>query len=126
MGSKKDKTSRDGPTRSGEFIGENLPRSEELRLIVDALNGKQLFYPGLREEFGDYDLMLREVPPILREIVGDWQSCERGDFKLSELFEKEPQMHREIALYWRTMPTTLVPAELGGGAADCTQPAART
>ena len=117
MSPRKARPSDDGPTHSGEFIGENLPRREELRLIVDALNGKQLYFPGKREEFGDYERMLRETPPLLRNIVESWQSCKEPVFRLEEFFEKHPETRTDVQRYWETLPTMLVGAELGGGAA---------
>lgn len=109
--------SDDGPTRSGEFIGENLPRREELQFVVDALNGKRLFYPGPREDFNDYDRMLREMPPILKRIVDAWLPCQKMSYGLSRFFEANPKIDSRVARYWKDNPTVLTGAGVGGGAA---------
>lgn len=105
------------PTRSGEFIGENLPLRETLQLVINALNGKELYYPGLREDFSDYDRMLREAPPILRRIVKAWQRYREKRFGLSRLFKANPSLRDDVSRYWRETRTALTGAEIGGGAA---------
>jgi hypothetical protein len=110
------------PIRAGEFIGENLPRIGELLLIVDALNGEKLFYPGPREEFADYDRMLRETPPQLRELVDAWLASGPN---LRKFKKSHPKMWEAVSEYWRITPTVLVSADsTGGGAAiaHCPEP----
>jgi hypothetical protein len=104
------------PTRSGEFIGENLPRREELQFVIDALNSKELFWPGPREDFNDYDQMLHQAPPLLRKIVRSWQRYQKKRFGLTRFFKANPQFAQDVARYWRDNPTTLGGADVGGGA----------
>ena len=103
------------PIHAGEFIGENLPRTEELLLIVDALNGKALFYPGGREEFADYDRMLRETPPELRGLVDAWLASGPN---LSTFCQSHSKIWADVGRYWQITPTLLISADsTGGGAA---------
>jgi hypothetical protein len=103
------------PIHAGEFIGENLPRIAELLLIVDALNGKQLFYAGPREQFADYDRMLRETPSELRELVDAWLASGPN---LDKFRQNHPKMWAGVSRYWQITPTQLVSADsTGGGAA---------
>lgn len=104
----------DEPIHVGEFIGENLPRIEELLLIVHALNGKELFYQGRREEFADYDRMLRETPLELRELVDAWLA---SGPHLAKFIQAHPKRWADAIRYWQGTPTVLVPVASGGGAA---------
>jgi len=82
--------------------------------VVDALNGKQLFFPGPRSEFGDYDLMLRQVPLRLRAIVKAW--LDSGP-SLEQFRRTHPDICRDVYQYWGEVPKALVPLDDSGGAA---------
>ena len=86
---------------------------EELQLVVDALNGKQLHYPGPRLEFGDYDLMLRVVPSRLRTIVKAW--LDSGP-SLEQSHRTHPDICTDMYQYWSEVPEALVPLFDSGGA----------
>lgn len=46
----------------------------ELQIVVDGLNGNQLFAIEMDpEDLEIYDLLLKDAPPILRELVEAWQ-----------------------------------------------------
>jgi len=47
---------------------------DELKFVVWALNGGPIFRELVGEEFGDYEQIERETPPILRELVQRWQA----------------------------------------------------
>jgi hypothetical protein len=102
------------PIHVGQFIGENLPPIEELLLVVHALNGKELYYPGPREEFADYDRMLRETPLELRELVDAWLSSGPN---LEKFRQDHPKRWADAIRYWKNTPTNLVPVGSGGGVA---------
>ena len=83
-------------------------------MILNVLNGKQLFYPGPREAFGDYDGLLRETPAELRKIVNAWLAC-GPDFE--RFRQQHSKIWEDVNRYWQKTPTALVAAEVGGGAA---------
>ena len=92
-----------------------------MQLILNALNGKQLFYPGPREAFGDYGGLLRETPAELRKIVNAWLAC-GPDFE--RFRQQHSKIWEDVNRYWQKTPTALVAAEVGGGAAIalCAEP----
>jgi hypothetical protein len=87
-----------------------IPRNQlrdpllELKWITDALNGKQIF-PNPAEGFGDCAEKLRQVPQMLRKLVGAWQ---QSGPDLNRLQQQEPTVWANVGQYFKTHPPRLV------------------
>jgi hypothetical protein len=83
-----------------------------LQFVVDALNGKGLFSVEVEpaeEEL--YDRLLRKAPPILREIVGDYQASGPN----LQWFSRDwPTTWTNVTRYWTARPVELAPGPSGG------------
>ena len=90
-----------------------MPRREELQAVVDALNGKQIFREWEGEEFGDYFEILREAPPILRQLVQAWQWSGPD---LERFHRDNPETWSTVCQHLKQKPPLLCYSPGSGGA----------
>jgi len=81
----------------------------EIKAVVDALNGKELWSllasegPGSTKH-GDYDQKLRETPPILRKIVHAWW---KSGPNLRKFRLANPKLSKDADSFWSRTPVEL-------------------
>lgn len=77
------------------------------------MNGKTIFREAEGEEFGNYEKILRETPPILRGIVQRWQASGPD---LSEFRRGNPTTWAALQQHLKNHPPLLSQTEVSGGA----------
>jgi hypothetical protein len=96
-----------------------MPHRDELQLVVDALNGEQIFREWEGEDFGDYDEILRETPPILQRLVQAWQSSGPD---LARFHRDNPVTWSAVVQYLERKPPLLWYSPGSGGASLISSP----
>jgi hypothetical protein len=87
------------------WIRGGLPSLEELKLVVDALNGKELFCIEHEPEFFErYDQQIIKTPPILRRLVEQWDQSDRN---LETFARRDPTTWADLASYFKERPMEL-------------------
>src|SRR5260370_6911228 len=88
-------------------------RRDELKLVVWGLNGGPIFREVESEEFGDYEEIERETPPILRGLVQRWQASGPN---LKKFHRDNPTTWAAVEQYRKQNPPMLWYAVGSGGA----------
>jgi hypothetical protein len=91
---------------SSGWFGSDVEEAfgSELDWVINALNGKSLFYLSIEpSEYELYDRLLQETPPILRTFVEYWQDSGRN---LAKLWHDNYLFALEVDRYWNQKPST--------------------
>lgn len=98
---------------AGRWLGIGGRGRDELKYVVWALNGGPIYREWEGEEFGDFEEIGRETPPILRDLVQRWQSSGPD---LEKFHRDNPTTWADVQQYRKTNPPMLLPSRGSGGA----------